>query len=82
MSKNMEESEEPQMTSQHGAYAFRAVKARLHAPTRMHKPTLPGIRARTRTHTQICNTYYFSTATLASRTRLNITVNVYCLFCL
>jgi hypothetical protein len=36
------------MTSQHGAYALHAGKARLHAHTRMHKPTRPG------THTHAC----------------------------
>jgi hypothetical protein len=46
MSKNMVKSEGPQMTSQHGAYALHAGKARLHARTRMHTPMRPG----TRTH--------------------------------
>jgi hypothetical protein len=32
----------------------------------------------THTHT-ICNTYWFSTATVVSRTRLNVTLYVYCL---
>ena len=35
----------------------------------------------TDTHT-ICNTYYFSTATMVARTRLNVTLHVHCLSCL
>ena len=52
MSKNVVETEGPQMTSQHGVYALSAGLARLHARMRMHKPTRPGthIHARTRTH--------------------------------
>ena len=41
-------------------------------------------RARACTHTdtlRICNTYCFSTATIATRTRLNITFYVHCLPC-
>jgi len=37
----------------------------------------------TDTHTNTkCNTYYFSTATMAARTRLNVTLYVHCLSCL
>ena len=51
MSKNMVEPEEPQMTSQYGAYALRARLARLHERIRMHTPTRPGTHARTHTQT-------------------------------
>ena len=51
-SKIMMETEGPQMTSKHGAYALRAGLARLHARPRMDTPTRPGthmhVRARTR----------------------------------
>jgi hypothetical protein len=50
MSKNMMETEGPQMTSQDGAYALHAGYTRLHA------------RTRTGFHRQICNTYCFPTA--------------------
>ena len=39
MSKNAVETEGPQMTSQYGAYALHARKARLRARMRMHTPT-------------------------------------------
>jgi hypothetical protein len=42
MSKNVVENEEPQMTSQYGAYALRAELARLYARMYMHTPTRPG----------------------------------------
>jgi hypothetical protein len=45
MSKNVVETEGPQMTSQYGAYALHAGLARLHARMRMHTPT------RTHAHT-------------------------------
>ena len=50
MSKNLVETEEPQITSQHGAYALRAGLARLYARMRMHTPTRLGthVHARTR----------------------------------
>jgi hypothetical protein len=53
MSKNIVETEGPQMTSQHGAYALRAGLGRLYARMRMHAPTRQGTRmhARTRNHT-------------------------------
>ena len=49
MSKNMVQTEEPQMTSQYGAYALRAGKGRLHELKRIHTPTSAG----TRTHARI-----------------------------
>ena len=53
MSKNVVETEGPQMTSQYGAYALRAGLARLYARMRMHMPTRPGthMHAHTRKHT-------------------------------
>ena len=39
MSKNIVETEGPQMTSQHGAHALRAGLARLYARMRVHTPT-------------------------------------------
>jgi hypothetical protein len=55
MSKNIEETEGPQITSQYGAYALRAgLLARLYARIPMHTPTRPGSptlkHARTRKH--------------------------------
>jgi hypothetical protein len=55
MSKNVVETEGPQMTSQYGAYALRAGLARLYARTCMHTPTRPGtnIHARLSNHAHI-----------------------------
>ena len=36
----------------------------------------------TQTHSYMCNTYCFSTATMVSRTRLSVTLHVHCLSCL
>jgi hypothetical protein len=47
MSKNIVETEGPQMTSQHGTYALRAGLARLYARMCMNTPTRPGANART-----------------------------------
>ena len=54
MSKNIVETEGPQMTSQYGAYALRAGLARLYARMHMHTSTRPGnhMHARTSMHTQ------------------------------
>ena len=74
MSKNVVETEGPQMTSQYGAYALRAGLARLYACMLMHTPTHPGThmhaRASMHTHTPICNTYSSSAATMVSLRRL------------
>ena len=70
MSKNKAEPEGLQMTSQYGPYALHAGYARLHSCTRMHTymhtPKRPSTRtyAHIHTHTQICNIYCFSTATM------------------
>jgi hypothetical protein len=56
MSKNFVETEEPQMTSQHGVYALHAGLARLYARIRMC----------TRAYRPISNIYCFSTATMVS----------------
>jgi hypothetical protein len=50
MSKNIVETEGPQMTSQYGAYALSAGLARLYARMRMHKSTRPGNNMHARTH--------------------------------
>ena len=50
MSKNVVETEEPQMTSQYGGYALRAGLARLYARTRMHTLTRPDTHMHVRTH--------------------------------
>ena len=42
MSKNVVETEGPQITLQYGAYALRAGIARLYVLMRMHTPTRPG----------------------------------------
>ena len=52
-------------------------RARTHARTRM--PSLSPQRAHA--HTEICNTYCFSTARAVSWTRLNVTIHVECLPC-
>jgi hypothetical protein len=49
MSKNIVETEGPQMTSQYGAYALCAGLASLHARMHMHTPTLPGTHMYART---------------------------------
>ena len=64
MSKNMVEPEEPQMTSQYGAYELHASYASLHTCMRMQTPTRLSTRTHARTHTQICDTYCFFTATM------------------
>ena len=50
MSKNIVETEGPEMTSQYGAYALRAELARLYARMRMHAPTRQGTHMHARTH--------------------------------
>jgi hypothetical protein len=50
ISKDMEEPEGPQITSQYGAYALHAGLARLYALMRMHTPMRPGTRIHARTH--------------------------------
>ena len=77
MPKNMVENERPQMTSQYGAYAFDAGLARLHVHARAHAPGYPHAR----THRRISNTYSFSTATVVTRTRLDVTLYVHCPSC-
>jgi hypothetical protein len=49
MSKNVVDTEGPQMTSQYGAYALRAGLRRLYARMRIHTPTSSGTQ---RTHAQ------------------------------
>ena len=72
MSKNVAETEGPQMTSQYGANALRAGLARLNAGMRMHTPMRSDTHMHARTHAQaitqrpICNTYCFSSATMLS----------------
>jgi hypothetical protein len=86
--KNIVETERPQMTSQYGAYTLRAGLARLYAHMSMHSPTISGTHMHARTNAQacthgpICNNYRFSTATMVSWTRLNVTQYVHCLSCL
>jgi hypothetical protein len=52
MSKNVVETEGPQMTSQYGAYALRAGLARLYVRMHMHTPTRSG------THTHACTSMH------------------------
>jgi hypothetical protein len=58
MSKNVVETDGPQMTSQYGTYALRAGLATLHARMRMHIPMRPDTHTHphppthARTHTQ------------------------------
>ena len=49
MSKNTVETEGPQMTSQSGAYALRAVFVMVYARMRMHMPTRPDTHTHART---------------------------------
>ena len=35
----------------------------------------------TNTHTQMCNTHYFSTVTVVALTRLDVKLHVHCLSC-
>ena len=66
MSKNVVEPERPRLA----CLIIKATRAQAHA------------RAPTATHTEIRNTYGFSTTTLVSRTRLSVTLCVHCLSCL
>jgi hypothetical protein len=78
MSKNVVEIEEPQMTSQYGAYALRAGLARLYARMRMHAPRGLGTHTHARTHARTRKHAHrdqyeilvFFTATMVSCTRL------------
>ena len=77
------------MMSQYGAYDLHAGLVRLHArkrtPAAVHPPTYTYACIRThplaRAHTQICNTFLFSTATVVTRTRLIVTLYVHFLTC-
>jgi hypothetical protein len=70
------------MTSQYGAYALRAGLARLYARICLQHPRARVRNARTHaqecTHRPICDTYYFSTATVIPRTRHLVTLYVHC----
>ena len=50
MSKNLVETEGPQVTSKYGAYALRAGLARLYARMRKHTFMRPGNHMHARTH--------------------------------
>jgi hypothetical protein len=58
MSKNIVDTEGPQMTSQFGAYALRAGLARLYTLMRMHTRTLPSTYMHARTRKQ-AHTYQY-----------------------
>ena len=81
MSKNMVESERLQIAiwRRVACWISKATHAEAHLRARAPTPT----RACTCTHTKttICNTYCFPTAKAVSRTRLNITLYVYCQSC-
>jgi hypothetical protein len=76
MSKNSVDTEEPQLTSQYGAYALRAGLARPQSRMRMHTLTRPGTHKHTHaqacTHKPICNTYCFSTGKKMIRDRASV----------
>jgi hypothetical protein len=65
MSKNIVDTEGPQLTSRYGAFAMRDGLTRLNARMRMHTHTRPGTHMNARTHAQACthrridNTYCF-----------------------
>jgi hypothetical protein len=71
MSKNVVETEGPQMTSQYGAYALHAILTRLHALMRMNMPTRPG------THMHACTDQGHNNL----QTRLNAKLHVHCPSC-
>jgi hypothetical protein len=52
-------------------HAYACTRTHTHLGTRTH--------AHTRTHTDTCNIYWFSTAPVVTRTRLNATLYVHCL---
>ena len=54
MSKNVVETEGPEMTSQYGRYALRAGLASLNARMRVHTPTRSGTHIHARTHARTC----------------------------
>jgi hypothetical protein len=72
LSKNIVQTEKPQMTSLYGAYALRAGLARLYARKRIHTPTRSGTHIEARTHARactprpICSTHCFYTSTMFS----------------
>jgi hypothetical protein len=67
MSKNVVVTENPKMTSQHGAYTLHAGLAKLQARMRMHTSIRLGTRTHARTHRPISNTYCFPTITIIRR---------------
>ena len=85
MSKNVVDTEGPQLTSQYGAYALRAGLARLYALMPMHTPTRLSTHMHgARTHRPIHDTYCFSTATMirerASLLRYKYLACLVCIF--
>jgi hypothetical protein len=70
MWKNLAETEGPQMTPQHGAYALHAGLARLHELVRMHTPTRPDAHMHACTNTPTIDTYCFSTAKIIRKRAL------------
>ena len=84
MSKNVVEPERPQIIRRMPCcmldeYGYTRASTSPRQRTHTHARTHP--RARARAHTQICNTYCFSTATMVSWTRLSVTVYAHCLSC-
>jgi hypothetical protein len=80
MSKNVVEPESPQITILRLRFVC-WVRSRAHANTRQsacYQPP-PPTHTHRYTHTEICNTYCFSMATMVMRTRLNVTLYVHCL---
>jgi hypothetical protein len=73
----MVDTEGPQLTSQHGAYALHAGLAKLHAPTLILTATRPGNHTHAQTHKEY---FLLFNGNKNSRTRLSITSYVYCVF--
>jgi hypothetical protein len=91
VSKNMVEPERPQTVPRMApARGILRKPTRAQAHTRTRAPTHPHTHTHARTHThthththtEMCNTCCCSMATLASWTRLSVTLCVHCLSCL
>jgi hypothetical protein len=90
MSKNMMKPERPQTTiwrMRVPCWISNATRGKAHArapvPTHacIHQRARAHTHTHTHTHTEIRNSYCFSIATIVTRTPLNVTLRVHCLYC-
>jgi hypothetical protein len=87
MSEVLMKGEGPHVTIRHirvASWISKATSAQAHARalcTHSHARTSIRTPTRAHMHTEICNTYCFSTATMVSWMRLGVTLYVHCLSC-